>query len=151
GTAYLSALRVARGALLYAARACGPGLDRRVDASVGRPHTSGAPRRARCAFHQGGAGEAHADDQRHQRLEPAGSRLRPLGRPAGGAGGGVIQGAGFEDAADSFDPLRPTLTRVAYRMLGSVADAEDVVQDAFLRWMRADRADVREPEAFLRR
>lgn len=55
------------------------------------------------------------------------------------------------DAAASFDPLRPRLTRIAYRMLGSVADAEDVVQDAFLRWMGADRAAIREPEAFLRR
>jgi len=55
------------------------------------------------------------------------------------------------DAADSFDPLRPLLTRVAYRMLGSVADAEDVVQDAFIRWLGTDRADVREPAAFLRR
>lgn len=55
------------------------------------------------------------------------------------------------DAAASFDPLRPRLIRVAYRMLGSVADAEDVVQEAFIRWMGADRAEVREPEAFLRR
>jgi RNA polymerase sigma-70 factor (ECF subfamily) len=55
------------------------------------------------------------------------------------------------DAAASFDPLRPRLVRVAYRMLGSVADAEDVVQDAYLRWLGADRAAVREPEAFLRR
>jgi RNA polymerase sigma-70 factor (ECF subfamily) len=55
------------------------------------------------------------------------------------------------DAAGSFDPLRPRLTRVAYRMLGSVADAEDVVQDAFIRWLGTDRASVREPEAFLRR
>jgi RNA polymerase sigma-70 factor (ECF subfamily) len=55
------------------------------------------------------------------------------------------------DAAASFDPLRPRLIRVAYRMLGSVADAEDVVQDAFLRWLDTDRAAVREPEAFLRR
>ena len=54
-------------------------------------------------------------------------------------------------AAESFDPLRPRLVRVAYRMLGSVADAEDVVQEAFIRWMGADRAAVREPEAFLRR
>jgi RNA polymerase sigma-70 factor (ECF subfamily) len=36
-------------------------------------------------------------------------------------------------------------------MLGSVADAEDMVQEAFIRWMGADRAQVREPEAFLRR
>jgi RNA polymerase sigma-70 factor (ECF subfamily) len=56
-----------------------------------------------------------------------------------------------EDAAASFDPLRPRLMRVAYRMLGSVADAEDVLQEAFIRWMGADRSEVREPEAFLRR
>jgi RNA polymerase sigma-70 factor, ECF subfamily len=55
------------------------------------------------------------------------------------------------DAADSFDPLRPRLIRLAYRMLGSVADAEDVVQDSFIRWMGTDRNAVREPEAFLRR
>ena len=56
-----------------------------------------------------------------------------------------------EDAAASYDPLRPKLMRVAYRMLGSVADAEDVLQEAFIRWMGADRGEVREPEAFLRR
>ncbi|WP_300398315.1 sigma-70 family RNA polymerase sigma factor [uncultured Sphingobium sp.] len=55
------------------------------------------------------------------------------------------------DAAARFAPLRPRLTRIAYRMLGSVADAEDVVQDAFLRWIGADHDAVREPEAFLRR
>jgi RNA polymerase sigma-70 factor (ECF subfamily) len=62
-----------------------------------------------------------------------------------------MTGAGYGDAVASFDPLRPKLMRVAYRMLGSVADAEDVVQEAFIRWMGADRAQVREPEAFLRR
>lgn len=55
------------------------------------------------------------------------------------------------DPAASFQPLRPKLIRIAYRMLGSVADAEDVVQEAFLRWLDADRAAVREPEAYLRR
>jgi RNA polymerase sigma-70 factor (ECF subfamily) len=53
-------------------------------------------------------------------------------------------------SADAFDALRPTLRRVAYRMLGSVADAEDVVQEAFLRWHGADREAVREPEGWLR-
>ena len=54
-------------------------------------------------------------------------------------------------AGAAFDPLRPRLIRIAYRMLGSVADAEDVVQEAFIRWMQVDREAVREPEAFLRR
>ncbi|MGA7234327.1 MAG: sigma-70 family RNA polymerase sigma factor [Bryobacteraceae bacterium] len=54
-----------------------------------------------------------------------------------------------ENAAPDFDALRPKLRRVAYRMLGSVAAAEDAVHEAFIRWMKADRGDVREPEAFL--
>jgi len=48
-----------------------------------------------------------------------------------------------------FEQQRPLLTGVAYRMLGRAADAEDVVQDAWLRWSAADRADVREPRAYL--
>jgi RNA polymerase sigma-70 factor (ECF subfamily) len=60
-------------------------------------------------------------------------------------------GGASDDATAEFDPLRPKLARVAYRMLGSVADAEDVLQEAFIRWMGVDRARVREPEAFLRR
>lgn len=55
------------------------------------------------------------------------------------------------DAVAVFDPLRPTLVRVAYRMLGSVADAEDVVQEAFIRWMATNRAAVAQPEGYLRR
>lgn len=55
------------------------------------------------------------------------------------------------DAADQFQPLRPALIRHAYRMLGSVAEAEDVVQEAYLRWHQTDRSAVREPAAFLSR
>ncbi|MET9375712.1 RNA polymerase sigma-70 factor [Streptomyces sp. NPDC003035] len=50
---------------------------------------------------------------------------------------------------DVFEEHRPMLIGVAYRMLGRVADAEDVVQEAWLRWTSADRDDVREPRAFL--
>ena len=64
------------------------------------------------------------------------------------SGGPQLAGIG---AAASFDPLRPKLVRVAYRMLGSMADAEDVVQEAFIRWLKADRAAVDLPEAWLRR
>jgi RNA polymerase sigma-70 factor (ECF subfamily) len=59
--------------------------------------------------------------------------------------------AGDGEAERVFDPLRPRLLRVAYRMLGSVADAEDVVQEAFIRWLGADRGAVKAPEAFLHR
>jgi RNA polymerase sigma-70 factor (ECF subfamily) len=54
-----------------------------------------------------------------------------------------------QDAATTFEPLRPRLIRIAYSMLGSLADAEDIVQDAFLRWLEADRASIRTPEGFL--
>ncbi|MFI0218231.1 RNA polymerase sigma-70 factor [Streptomyces lydicus] len=54
-----------------------------------------------------------------------------------------------ETATDVFEDHRPVLFGVAYRMLGRVADAEDVVQDAWLRWTGADRTQVREPRAFL--
>lgn len=56
-----------------------------------------------------------------------------------------------QDGAATFERNRSRLQRVAYRMLGSVADAEDVVQDAFMRWRQTDRAHVRDPDAFLSR
>jgi RNA polymerase sigma-70 factor (ECF subfamily) len=52
-------------------------------------------------------------------------------------------------AADVFTDNRPLLFSVAYRLTGSVADAEDVVQDAWLRWSRVDTEGVREPKAYL--
>jgi RNA polymerase sigma-70 factor (ECF subfamily) len=51
--------------------------------------------------------------------------------------------------ADEFETHRRRLTGLAYRMLGSVAEAEDVVQEAYLRWHAADRAAVADPRAFL--
>ena len=50
---------------------------------------------------------------------------------------------------DPVSPYRGRLVGLAYRMLGSLADAEDVVQDAYLRFASADREGVRSTEAFL--
>ena len=50
-----------------------------------------------------------------------------------------------------FEQHRPRLTRIAYRMTGSTAEAEDIVQEAYLRWHASDRGAVRAPAAFLTR
>lgn len=56
----------------------------------------------------------------------------------------------IDNGVASFDAQRASLLRVAYRMLGSLSDAEDVLQDAFIRWTGTDRDAVRVPAAFLR-
>jgi RNA polymerase sigma-70 factor (ECF subfamily) len=53
------------------------------------------------------------------------------------------------DLAGTFDRLRPRLFGIAYRMLGVRADAEDVLQDAWLRWQAADHAALQSDEAWL--
>lgn len=51
----------------------------------------------------------------------------------------------------AFETHRPRLARIAYRMLGSRSEAEDIVQDAWLRWVAADRRAVAAPYPFLAR
>ncbi|MGD1223064.1 MULTISPECIES: RNA polymerase sigma-70 factor [Streptomyces] len=60
------------------------------------------------------------------------------------------------DDADSLDratkdflAARPQLFGIAYRMLGSSVEAEDIVQEVWVRWQNADRTDIHEPAAFL--
>lgn len=55
----------------------------------------------------------------------------------------------LDQATDTFNRLRPRLIRIAYRMLGSVAEAEDIVQESFIRWHQTDNSTVRNEEAFL--
>jgi RNA polymerase sigma-70 factor (ECF subfamily) len=55
-----------------------------------------------------------------------------------------------DDDLSTFLSVRPRLFGIAYRMLGSAADAEDIVQDVWLRWHAADRTVVRDPAAFLK-
>jgi len=56
-----------------------------------------------------------------------------------------------DTATAIFQTHRPRLVRLAYRMLGSLSEAEDVVQDAWLRWREVDLAGVQAPAAFLSR
>ncbi|MEU2183740.1 RNA polymerase sigma-70 factor [Streptomyces thermolilacinus] len=54
-----------------------------------------------------------------------------------------------ESATEAFVAHRSLLFTVAYEMLGSAADAEDVLQETWMRWVRADQGQVRDPRAFL--
>ncbi len=53
------------------------------------------------------------------------------------------------DAVGVFEEHRGLLVAVAYRILGSVTDAEDAVQEAYLRWSGVEHAEIRDPRAFL--
>lgn len=54
-----------------------------------------------------------------------------------------------EPGRDPFEIERPRLLGLAYRILGTVVDAEDVVQEAWLRWAGTDQADIERPAAWL--
>src|ERR1700742_3564865 len=54
-----------------------------------------------------------------------------------------------EDGLSAFAGVRPRLFGIAYRMLGSAAEAEDVVQDVWMRWQSTNRNVVENPPAFL--
>ncbi|MBA4866488.1 RNA polymerase sigma-70 factor [Streptomyces sp. PSKA54] len=55
----------------------------------------------------------------------------------------------LDQATRDFITARPQLFGIAYRVLGSVVEAEDIVQEAWLRWQNTDRAAINEPAAFL--
>jgi RNA polymerase sigma factor (sigma-70 family) len=72
--------------------------------------------------------------------------------PASGAEtsrSGESQTGTHDDGLAMFMSVRPRLFGIAYRMLGSAAEAEDIVQDVWVRWQRADRSVVRDAPAFL--
>jgi len=52
---------------------------------------------------------------------------------------------------DPFSALTPKLFAIAYRMMGSATEAEDIVQEAYLRWHDVDPSEVQSPEAYLRK
>jgi len=54
-----------------------------------------------------------------------------------------------ENTTQIFNQYRVLLFSIAYRMLGSATDAEDIVQEAFLRWLQANDEEIQSPKAFL--
>ncbi len=60
-----------------------------------------------------------------------------------------MEDTALDEAAEVFAQVRPRLFGIAYRMLGSVSDAEDLLQEVWLRWQTADRAAVKNPSAYL--
>src|SRR5690348_595351 len=81
--------------------------------------------RPRARVYAGGRGR-HADDIRSR-----------TGEARGGGAHGVTATTSSPDPAATFEPHRRRLLGLAYRMLGSMADAEDAVQEAYLRWHAA--------------
>jgi RNA polymerase sigma factor (sigma-70 family) len=57
--------------------------------------------------------------------------------------------ARLDDAVSAFLRVRPRLFGIAYRMLGDLAEAEDIVQNVWIRWQTTDRSRVQNPPAFL--
>ena len=77
----------------------------------------------------------------HRQEEQVSGAHEPIGRP--------VPDALADMRAAVFTDARPLLFALAYRMLGSVADAEDLVQDAYLRWQHAREDEIRAPRAYL--
>src|SRR5206468_1060825 len=88
---------------------------------------------------------AGADRPGHR---PAGSGPLPP-QPLRDGANDVSSTSAMSNPDASFEPYRRRLVGLAYRMLGSMADAEDAVQETYLRWHGADRDNVSNPKAFL--
>ncbi len=81
----------------------------------------------------------------------AGSGCRPGRAPVPPTEPAGTTAADATGAAGVLDAHRPMLLGLAYRLLGSLHDAEDVLQDAYLRWVGVDRSAVAEPRRYLSR
>lgn len=74
---------------------------------------------------------------------------RQLASGANASRAGESRTSSSDDGLSAFMSVRPRLFGIAYRMLGSAAEAEDILQDVWVRWQTTDRGRVRNPAAFL--
>src|SRR4051812_37582650 len=132
---------------LHRPGAAGHGLRRGDGGDAARGHRRHGLGAAARAGRRGAGGTDH-DDRRGERPLAVQHRARPdqpgVHGPLRDPGTDVVTAA-----LAAFDRHRRLLFSVAYQMLGSVADAEDVVQDTWLRWSAADRAEVIDERAYL--
>src|SRR6478752_1896793 len=116
----------------------GHGRTRRVAAQAARP---GRPARADVVHRAGELLHAVEHRGRHRVLGPGGTLRTQAARRS--------LRRGMTD--DPFVTHRSLLFTVAYELLGSAADAEDVVQETWLRWDRVDQSEIEDPRAYLAR
>jgi DNA-directed RNA polymerase specialized sigma24 family protein len=89
------------------------------------------------------------DARRAATLVEGGAMAQREPSPDRDTGDGVSLGEDTEELAREFLQHRPRLLGVAYRLLGTIWDAEDIVADAMVRWLNVEREQIRDPAAFL--
>ena len=131
---------------------------RRLVVSHGRPRPGSATRVVRsarcpifpvCTWPATGWDRLGCSPTRHSRAGRRPARRLPSPREPPSRHDRRDMTAPGPDSSREFEALRPRLFGIAYRMTGSVADAEDLCQEAWVRWSALDAETVREPEAYL--
>ncbi len=92
--------------------------------------------------------DPRSHSEAHTEADPVTQTSSPGSRPCP-RHSEVSTASSMLSATTDFELVRARLFGIAYRILGSVADAEDVVQDVWIRWQRTDRSGVRDRTAFL--
>src|SRR4029079_894423 len=111
-----------------------------------RPGTAAGPHRTRSRNRRGGAVSRLTTVQLHHRFDAARRRRRGSGLMPRGVS---MSHQTLEDAAVTFLGFRDRLYGIAFRIMNDSAAAEDIVQDAWVRWQTCDRSVVLDPLAFL--
>ena len=84
-----------------------------------------------------------------RRPRKPGGVLLAQGRQAARSAGGARAVSATDEHAERFTLLRPLLFTIAYEIIGSATEADDVLQDSYLRWAAVDLAEVRDTKAYL--